>query len=193
MSQEVSLPIHVEGPGAAGEGQARIRAEIDRVMRDYVQASEAQADVLDIRLLKLLKAAAPSLRAEAAERLAGVRRCPPRSVRSLACDPDPHVAAAILRRSAIICERTLVEMALCKGQAHLEAIAARRNLAESVTRILVRRGDRLVLQTLARNRTAVIAPPCRRRLLARLAEQAPTVRRLRTRVPHPQLGASAPL
>jgi uncharacterized protein (DUF2336 family) len=192
MSQEVSLPIHVEEHRAAGEGQARIRAEIHRLMGDYEQASEAQADVLDIRLLKLLKAAAPSLRTEAAERLAGVRKCPPRSVRSLAYDPDPHVATAILRRSSIICERTLVEMALCKGQAHLEAIAARRNLTESVTRILIRRGDRLVLQTLARNRTAVIAPPCRRRLLARLGEQAPTLRRLRTRVPRPQLGAGAP-
>jgi uncharacterized protein (DUF2336 family) len=172
VSQEASLSIHVEEHRAADEGQARIRAQIHRLARDYQRASDAEADALDIGLLKLLKAAAPSLRAETAEWLAGVRKCPPRSVRSLACDPDPQVATAILRRSAIICERTLAEMALCKGQAHLEAIAARRNLAESVTRILMRRGDRLVLQTLARNRTAVIAPPCRRRLLAQLGERA---------------------
>jgi uncharacterized protein (DUF2336 family) len=172
MSQEVSLSIDVEEHQAADEGQARIRAQIHRLMRDYERASEAQADALDISLLRLLKAAAPSVRAEMAEWLAGVRKSPPRSVRSLACDPDPQVATAILRRSAIICERTLAEMALCKGQAHLEAIASRRNLAESVTRILIRRGDRLVLKALARNRTAVIAPSCRRRLLARLGERA---------------------
>ena len=52
-------------------------------MRDYERASEAQADALDISLLKLLKAAAPSVRAEMAERLAGVRKSPPRSVRAM--------------------------------------------------------------------------------------------------------------
>jgi uncharacterized protein (DUF2336 family) len=186
------LSIHTSEHRATDEGQARIRAQIYRLMRDYEGASDAEADALDISLLKVLKTAAPSVRAETAEWLAGLRKCPPRSVRSLACDPDPQVATAILRRSAVICERTLTEMALCKGQAHLEAIAGRKNLGESVTRILIRRGDRLVLQALARNRTAVIAPPCRRRLLARLGERGATVR-LRPRATRTHLGAAAPV
>jgi uncharacterized protein (DUF2336 family) len=185
------LSIHASEHRATDEAPARIRAQIYRLMRDYERASDSEADALDISLLKLLKGAAPSVRAETAEWLAGARKCPPRSVRSLACDPDPQVAAAILRRSAVICERTLTEMALCKGQAHLEAIARRKNLGESVTRILIRRGDRLVLQALARNRTAVIAPPCRRRLLARLGERGATVG-LRPRPGRPHLGAAAP-
>jgi uncharacterized protein (DUF2336 family) len=169
-----------------------MRAQIHRLMRDYEAASDADEDALDISLLKLLKGAAPSVRAETAEWLAGLRKCPPRSVRSLACDPDPQVATAILRRSVVICERTLTEMALCKGQAHLEAIAGRKDLGESITRILVRRGDRLVLQALARNRTAVIAPACRRRLLARLDERGATVG-LRARPARAHLGAAAPV
>jgi uncharacterized protein (DUF2336 family) len=159
-------------------------------MREYERASETNADGLDLRLLTLVKSASPEVRAETAGWLSGLRRCPPRAVRALACDPDPQVASAILRRSAVICDRTLAEMALCKGQAHLEAIAGRRNLAESVTRILIRRGDRLVLQALARNRAAAIAPHCRRRLLARLGQET-AVHQARPHLRRGQLAAAA--
>ena len=185
------MPIHLDEHRPADGGQAKIRAQIHRLMRDYERASEADADALDLRLLKLLKCASPTVRGETADWLSGLRKSPPRAVRALACDPDPQVATPILRRSAMICERTLAEMALCKGQSHLEAIAGRKSLTESVTRILIRRGDRLVLQTLARNRTAAITPPCRRRLLARLGERDPALQRLRARAPRSQIAAAA--
>lgn len=184
------MSLHVEDRRTADEPQAALRVRIQRLMREYDRAPAGEADALDVSLLKLLKGAAPSVRAEAAAWLAGIRTCPPRSVRSLACDSDPHVAAAVLRRSAVLCERTLTEMALCKGQAHLEALAARKNLPESVTRVLIRRGDRLVLEALARNKSAIVAPACRRRLLARLGERDATPRRVRPRAP--RLGPAAP-
>lgn len=165
------MPIHPEEHARSDHAHAGTRAQLYHLMRAYERAPESDADALDLRLLKLVKGASPELRTETAGWLSGLRRCPPRSVRALACDPDPQVASPILRRSTVICERTLAEMALCKGQAQLEAIAGRKNLAESVTRILIRRGDRLVLQTLARNRTAAVAPHCRRRLLARLGQE----------------------
>lgn len=156
-----------------------LRARIQAAIEEYgLRQSEDGSEALDVQLLKLLKRAPPSLRAECAERLSGLLHCPPLSARALACDPDPEVARPILRRCSAICERTLVEMALCKGQQHLEAIAGRKRLPGRVTRILLRRGDKLVLQTLARNRTAEIAPHCRRRLEARLASPA-AVRRER--------------
>jgi uncharacterized protein (DUF2336 family) len=187
------LTINVEGRLAADESQARLRSQIYRVMRECEGASEADADALDLRLLKLLKRASTELRAEAAGWLSGLRRSPARSVRALACDPDPQVAIPILRRSPVMCERTLAEMALCKGQAHLEAIAGRKHLAESVTRILIRRGDRLVLQALARNKTAAIAPHCRRRLLTRLGQEGAAVHRVRARAPLVGLAAAPQL
>jgi uncharacterized protein (DUF2336 family) len=147
----------------------RVRVQIDRLIAGYERSGgEPRTQPLEVSLLKLLKDAPPSVRAEAADRLSGLRHAPPLVTRALACDPDLDIARPVLRRSLALCDRTLAEMAMCKSQAHLEAIAGRRNLTERVTRILVRRGDRLVLQALARNRSADLAPHCRRRLRALL-------------------------
>ena len=163
-----------EGFGRMRESQPRLRAQIHRLVGAYERGEEAaHGSNPEIRLLKLLRQARAELRIEAAERLAGIPQCPSLVARALACDADADVACPVLRCSTALCDRTLAEMALCKGQLHLEAIAGRRNLPEGVARILVRRGDRLTLQALARNRSAELAPLCRRRLRARLGPAAP--------------------
>ena len=169
-----STPWLHGGFGRGRESQPRLRAQIHRLIGAYDRGEgAAHGGNPDIRLLKLLRQASAELRIEAAERLAGVPQCPSLIARALACDADAEVACPILRRSTALCDRTLAEMALCKGQLHLEALAGRRNLPQGVARILVRRGDRLTLQALARNRSAELAPHCRRRLRARLGLAAP--------------------
>ena len=120
-------------------------------------------------ILLALKAAPAPIHLKTAEELTRLRVCPLLVARWLAYDADAHVARVVLAKCSGLSERMLVEMALCKGQVHLEAIATRRGLSEQVSRVLVRRGDDVVLEALARNRTASITAHCRRRMLDRLS------------------------
>ena len=63
-------------------------------------------------------------------------------VRRLAKDDDIAVAGPVLTQSPRLPETDLVEIAKTKSQAHLLAISGRTGIAEAVTDVLVRRGDR---------------------------------------------------
>jgi uncharacterized protein (DUF2336 family) len=143
-------------------------AVIDLLDRFRHARQEKDRNEAERALLASLKEAPPSARLRVATELTKMRRCPTLVARWLAYDADPRVAWLMLTVSSALSDRAIIEMALCKGPGHLEAIASRRNLPETVSRVLVRRGDDAVLQALARNRTAHIKPHCRQRLLERL-------------------------
>jgi uncharacterized protein (DUF2336 family) len=90
-------------------------------------------------------------RAELSRRLAPIDNAPREAVRRLAKDDDIAVARPILKHSRRLEQNDLVEMAQGKSQAHLLAVSKRREIGEPVTDILVRRGDREVLRSLAEN------------------------------------------
>jgi uncharacterized protein (DUF2336 family) len=69
-----------------------------------------------------------------------------------------------LRQSPALPDVTIAEMARCKGEEHLVAIAARPNLDPHITSILSRRGRVGVLSTLACNDTAGFSPEGLQRL-----------------------------
>ncbi len=77
---------------------------------------------------------------ELGERLSAVRNAPATVVRRLASNDEVAVAAPVLSRSEQLSDTDLVELAETKSQAHLLAISSRRQLAEAVTDVLVRRG-----------------------------------------------------
>ena len=157
-------------PQARIRGGAGATTEAERLIRQYRAAVSAEErDGIELALLRLLKDSPAAAHLAVAEALTHAGRCPLRIARWLAHDGDPDVAAVILRNCPALPDRTISEMALCKGQAHLQAIASRENLPAHITQVLVRRGDHAVLEALARNRTAALAPHCRRRLLDRLA------------------------
>jgi uncharacterized protein (DUF2336 family) len=93
-------------------------------------------------------------RAELSEKLAPVENAPRAVVRKLAQDDDITVAGPVLSRSARLDETALVSIAKSKGQAHLLAISNRSDIAEAVTDVLVKRGDRKVVRTVADNQRA---------------------------------------
>lgn len=142
------------------------------VAKFYVKASEADAREFDLALLKLLKSAGPALRAEVAHCLSCLEHGPTLTLRALACDPDPSVALPVLRNSRALCDNALAEIARCKGPDHLNAIAERPGLNEKITAILIRRGTRRVLETLAMNQTAAFSTAGARRLGQRLRSYA---------------------
>jgi uncharacterized protein (DUF2336 family) len=93
-------------------------------------------------------------RSELSHRLAPVGNAPVEVVRRLAHDDDIAVAGPVLKQSPRLAENDLVDIAQTKSQAHLLAISGRPGIAEPVTDVLVRRGDREVVHSVADNRDA---------------------------------------
>ncbi len=89
-------------------------------------------------------------RARLAHRLAHINS-PPKLIRALAFDDEIEVAEPVLVHSQQLSDTDLVENATTKSQKHLFAIAQRLKLSESVTDVLVERGDRRVVYKVVRN------------------------------------------
>jgi uncharacterized protein (DUF2336 family) len=80
---------------------------------------------------------------------------------------DVRVAGPLLRASPLIDELTLVEIARAMSQAHLFAISERAILGVPVTDVLVRRGERDVIRSLARNDGAALSSQSYAQLIKR--------------------------
>jgi uncharacterized protein (DUF2336 family) len=96
-------------------------------------------------------------RAELSHRLAPLGNAPGELIGRLARDDDISVAGPVLRQSRRLAEIDLLEIAETKSQAHLLAISDRAGIAETVTNVLVRRGDREVAQSVVANRGALLS------------------------------------
>lgn len=95
-----------------------------------------------------------SAREALAQRLAPVVNAPPNAIRKLAFDDEITVAGPVLEQSPQLENVALIENASTKSQKHLLAISKRKDIAETVTDVLVERGDRNVALTVARNKGA---------------------------------------
>ena len=67
------------------------------------------------------------------------------------------IAGPLLRRSPVIDEQMLIEIASAKGQGHLLAMAERPTLSPDLTDVIVRRGDRDVVRRAAGNAGAAFS------------------------------------
>ena len=90
-------------------------------------------------------------RFELSVRLAVVANAPRDVVRQLANDENGSVASPVLQHSQRLEDIDLLDVAKSKSQQHLLAISNRLQLAESITDVLVRRGDRDVVRNVAGN------------------------------------------
>jgi uncharacterized protein (DUF2336 family) len=97
-------------------------------------------------------------RAELAERLSPLANAPRGLVGLLAREDELSVAGPLLRRSPVLDEHVLIEIAELKGQGHLLAMAERPVLSGGLTDVIVRRGDRDVVRRAAGNSGAVFSP-----------------------------------
>lgn len=91
---------------------------------------------------------------------------------SLASDTDSEVAKLVLKLSPVLTDTDLAAIAVSQTQAHLSAIAERARLSESVTDILVERGDSGVLRTVSGNEGAQFSDHGFDRLLQRGGDDA---------------------
>jgi uncharacterized protein (DUF2336 family) len=113
--------------------------------------------LFDDVLSRLIEEIEIKARTELATRLAPVGNAPVKVVRRLATDNEISVAGPLLRQSSRLNDADLIGIAQTQSQAHLLAIASRTGIAQPVTDVLVKRGDREVARNLARNRTAQLS------------------------------------
>src|SRR5215212_4442147 len=93
-------------------------------------------------------------RAQLARRLARFDRAPVNIIHKLAFDESIDVAGPVLRESERLEPYALVANACIKGQTHMLAIAERKTIDETVTDVLVTRGNQEVVSSVARNNGA---------------------------------------
>jgi uncharacterized protein (DUF2336 family) len=132
--------------------------------------SDAHVKLFDDVFALLIEEIQTKARAELSHCLAPIDNAPIKVLRILAHDDHIAVAGPVLKLAACLGEVDLVDLAKTKSQAHLQAIAARVVLDETVTDVLVRRGDREVARGVADNRGARISE----KGFARLVERAGT-------------------
>jgi uncharacterized protein (DUF2336 family) len=137
-------------------GDPKRRAEAVRQIADLFlkgapHFSSAHVDLFDGVLSGLVPHTEVAARASFAEQLSVIANAPRGLVGQLARDDHISVAGPLLRRSSVIDEQALIEIAQLKGQAHLMAMSERSRLSTDLTDIIVRRGDRDVVRRTAGN------------------------------------------
>ena len=114
-------------------------------------------DLFDGVLSSLVPHADLAARAQLAERLSLLVNAPRGLVGQLAHEDEIAIAGPLLRRSPVIDEQILVEIANLKGQGHLLAMSDRPTLSPDLTDVIVRRGDRDVVRRTAGNAGAAFS------------------------------------
>jgi uncharacterized protein (DUF2336 family) len=157
MSASPSLIPELEDIIEHGSPERRTEA-LKRITAFFLDGADAfnedHVRLFDDVLGRLIVEIESKARAELSHHLAPVGNAPVGVVRSLARDDDIAVAGPVLKRSRRLGEADLIDIARTKGQAHLLAISGRAGIAEPVTDVLVSRGDRAVMRSVAENRSA---------------------------------------
>jgi uncharacterized protein (DUF2336 family) len=115
------------------------------------QLNEQQIGVFDDVLVHLIQRIETKALVQLSKSLAPVDNAPIEVIRHLSHHDDIAIAGPVLTQSNRLSESDLVHLAKNKGQGHLLAISGRASLPETVTDVLVDRGDAPVHHTLARN------------------------------------------
>src|ERR1700676_5257066 len=131
-----------------------------------------QVDLFDRVLIDLVPHAEIAARAELAERLSVLANAPRILVGHLAREDEIVIAGPLLRRSPVVDEGVLIEIARMKGQGHLLAMSERQRLSPDLTDVIVRRGDRDVVRRTAANAGALFSPGGYSALIKRAGKDA---------------------
>ena len=115
-------------------------------------------DLFDGILTGLVPHTEIAARSDLAERLSLLGNAPRTLVGQLAREDEILIAGPLLRRSPVIDEAALVEIARIKGQGHLLAMSERPMLSPDLTDVIVSRGDREVVRRAAGNAGAQFSP-----------------------------------
>jgi uncharacterized protein (DUF2336 family) len=157
MTAQASLIPEIDAALRRGPPQRRVET-LDRItdllLADADRLSDEQVALFDDVIGRLIVGIEPEALANLSQRLAPVANAPVAVVRSLARQDDITIAGPVLAQSKRLEDADLVDIACVQGPAHLAAIARRDELDETVTDVLVRRGDHEVVRTMVNNEAA---------------------------------------
>ena len=114
-------------------------------------------DLFDTILVDLIPFTDSAARMDLAERLSVLSNAPSVVVNQLAQETEILIAGPLLRRSLVVDEQVLSDVARQNGQSHLLAISERPQLSAGVTDLIIRRGDREVVRRVAGNSNALFS------------------------------------
>jgi uncharacterized protein (DUF2336 family) len=154
MSEHSSLIADLEAAIASGSPRKREKA-LELVSNLFVAGSGNysgdQITVFGDVLTALATDIETKVRVKLSHQLAKVPHAPANVIKSLAFDDEIAVAEPVLQWSEVLSDADLCTTASTKSQDHLQAISQRRTLSESVTDILVERGNHRVVRSTAKN------------------------------------------
>lgn len=128
-----------------------LRRVTDLFLSRAAQYDPAQIELFDGVLTRMINHIESRALAELGQRLAPVETAPVEVIRRLAEHDEIAVAGPVLKDSKRLSLPGLVEIARQKGQDHLLAISQRSEIDETVTDVLVVRGNREVARKVAVN------------------------------------------
>ena len=120
-------------------------------LRGAANLRSEHVDLFDSVLSDLMPHTGTPARAALAERLSVLANAPRALVGQLAREDEISIAGPLLRRSPVIDEQALIEIARIKGQGHLLAMSERSRLSPGLTDVILRRGDREAVRRAAGN------------------------------------------
>ncbi len=151
------LELAIQG-GSAEKRLQTLRRVTDLFLGGADSFNDEQIGVFDDVLGHLIRKIEARALIELSVRLAPIDNAPIEAIRQLARHDAIAVAGPVLAESARLTTADLVEIAKTKGQGHLLAISGRRELGETVTDILLERGNRQVVHIVASNSTSSLSP-----------------------------------
>jgi uncharacterized protein (DUF2336 family) len=154
MSTPASLIEELERTLASGTNDQRTQA-LARITDLFVASagrySAEQIGLFDDVILRIAARIEAKTLAKLSSRLATVPNAPAKVMKQLAFHDDIAVARPVLSLSDRLDDNDLVVNAKTKGQQHLLAISERKAISEIVTDILVERGNKDVVRSVAKN------------------------------------------
>lgn len=136
-----------------------LRRLTDLFLFDAAAYSDDQVAIFDDVISRLIEKTDRRMLVELSNRLAQVENAPIKIVGTPARHTDVLVAGPFLEKSDVLTEADLVEIADRdkKDPALLSAIAARPQLGEAVTEVLIRRGNAAIARKIVNNSDARIS------------------------------------
>lgn len=150
-----SLINELEDAISSGRVEKRLEQTLWRVTELFAHGAERYSAehvaLFDDVIGRLAQEIEVKARAKLASRLASFSNAPRKVVSRLASDDEIEVAGPLLTHSPVLDESDLLKTAQTKSQDHLLAISQRPALSEAITDVLVDRGNRRVVRTVAQN------------------------------------------
>lgn len=144
----------------SNEGSQRfsmLRKVTDLFLSQSQSYSSDHVEVFDQVMNLLIERIERQALVELSGRIADVDNAPAGIIGRLSQDDDIEIAGPILERSPVLTDSDLIAIAETKSQAHLASIAGRAEIAETVTDVLIDRGDSHVTRKVTENAGARIS------------------------------------